>query len=229
MKGTNFREELTSDALNKLLGDVEGKRIFVPGCGEGTYANKLAQLGAVVIGADGSENMIKLAKNNYPELNLRVMNMLNKQDFKTASFDFVVANMLLMSLSDISTFLRESGRILGLKGKLILSVLHPCFAYPTMKLYKTFWQKILGQKPRGLVFNYFSSGRSVRGEDNTPINVPFYHRTLEDYSQALNQAGFVIEEMLEPHQLPEGILNKHPKLEYATRLPRFLFIKASLR
>jgi len=227
--GTNFREELTQDVLNKLLGNVEDKRIFVPGCGEGTYANNLSRLGGAIVGADGSENMLKIARKNYPHIEFRIMDMLDKQNFPDRSFDFVVANMLLMSLSDINTFLGESARILGSKGKLILSVLHPCFAYPTMKLYKTFMQKIFFHKPRGLVFNYFSTGRSDRHEDNTFIKVPFYHRTLEDYSHALKQAGFVIEEMLEPHELSEEILKNHPKLEYITRLPRFLFFKASLR
>jgi hypothetical protein len=54
----------------------------------------------------------------------------------------------------------------------------------------------------------------------------FYPRTLQEYSQDLKSAGFLISEIYEPNELPKEFLEKYPEYEYATRLPRFLFVKA---
>lgn len=227
LRHRNYREVLSSDALVKLSGDVRGKQILVAGSGEGVFAQLFTRNGAKVLGVDGSKKMVKLASQKYPEIEFRLMNLTEKQDFAAASFDFIIASMLFMSLEKIDTFLSESKRILRKNGKLIFSVLHPAFNYPTMKLHKKIMDKILFREPSGLAFDYFSKERKIRREDNTQIRIPFYHRTLEDYSQELKNAGFVIEEILEPHELPRQFLKNQPRLEYVTRLPRFLFVKAS--
>lgn len=228
LRRRNYREILSAEALVKLTGDVRNKRILVAGCGEGVFAHMFARKSAVVIGVDGSKKMIKLASQKYPEIEFRVMNLMESQDFASTSFDFVIASMLFMSLKTVDTFLSESKRVLRKEGKLIFSVLHPAFNYPTMKLHKKILDKILFREPSGLAFDYFFKDRKMRKEDNTQINIPFYHRTIEDYSLELKNTGFVIEEILEPHELPQQFLKNNPRLEYVTRLPRFLFVKASV-
>ncbi|MBI2878047.1 MAG: methyltransferase domain-containing protein [Candidatus Tectomicrobia bacterium] len=62
------QDKLTSiyrPIVDDLLGDVSGKRVLDAGCGGGTYSRKLASLGAIVTGIDGSANMISIAERDF--------------------------------------------------------------------------------------------------------------------------------------------------------------------
>jgi ubiquinone/menaquinone biosynthesis C-methylase UbiE len=147
--------------------------------------------------------------------------------FENQSFDLILANMLLMHLDSAEIFFAEAKRILKPNGILVFSVLHPAFNFPTMRLFKNFWDKLLKNGPKGLAFDYFQRGVTRRFESAIGRELTHYHRTVEDYSKLLEKNGFSINKILEPNKLPREYLDKHPKHEYATRLPRFIFIKAS--
>ncbi|MBI2607654.1 MAG: class I SAM-dependent methyltransferase [Candidatus Doudnabacteria bacterium] len=222
----NFKELLLYKAFDDIFSGGDSMKILVAGCGDGTYAQKLKSLGHSVLGLDGSGRMIEMARGNYPEIDFKQTDLLEKLEFPSNTFDSIVASMVLMSLKTLDTFLAESRRVLKPSGFFFAAVLHPAFNYPTMRLYKTLRDKIFLRQPKGLAWDYFQTGRSMRQEDRTPIKVPYYHRTLSDYSQSLRDAGFVVEQMWEPRELPEGFLKRNPEVEYITRLPRFLLIKA---
>ena len=228
LENRDYKDFLITSAIDSIVSEWAGKRVLVAGCGEGLFVSKLVEKGAEVVAVDGSAKMIQIAKRNYPEIEFRVADLLQNLDFTGHNFDLIIANMLFMSLSQIDVFLSESKRVLGQKGSLIISVLHPCFNFPTMTLRKTWWEKIYSKPAKGLVSDYFQKDKLMRKEDNSQLKVPYYHRTIEDYSLALKQAGFVIEAILEPSKLDINMLRQHPKLEFASRLPRFLVISAKL-
>jgi 2-polyprenyl-3-methyl-5-hydroxy-6-metoxy-1,4-benzoquinol methylase len=222
-----YRTLLIEDAMNKLFSDCHGLKILDAGCGNGYFTKWLAERGANVLGIDGSEKLLKIAKEKNPGLKFELKDLSQITDFSSQEFDVYLANMLLMHVSGIDTLLAEARRILKPEGKLIFSILHPCFNQPTAKLYKSLWSKLTFQKPAALAFDYFSP-KQGRFEAHMGNQLTHYHRTLEEYSQALKKAGFAIQEILEPHSLPETFLKKNPKLEYATRLPRFIFLNCKL-
>src|SRR5438309_801702 len=49
-------------AVLALVGDVRGARVLDAGCGPGLYAQELVVRGATVVGIDGSEQMLDLAR-----------------------------------------------------------------------------------------------------------------------------------------------------------------------
>jgi len=219
-----FRPILVQDSLNKLLGNnLEGKKILDAGCGDGVHAKFLSDMGAEVVGIDGSENMLKLAGANYPKIAFQKVDLLESLPFADNEFDYVVSILVFMSLDNISVFLSEAHRVLKREGKLIFLVHHPAFGNTAMKLYKTLWDKLLGRKPKGLIETYYPGTRVKRNnERGATKDIPYYHRTLEDYSLELSRAHFYIKQLLEPHELPKEFLAQSPKLEYVTRLPRFI-------
>ena len=76
------------DLLN-LLKPKRGEKILDLGCGTGYLANLIAESGADVTGIDSSEEMINLAKQNYPTLKFELM---NAADFNfSQKFDAVFA------------------------------------------------------------------------------------------------------------------------------------------
>ena len=62
-----FVHQYGEEVLN-LLEIKEGMRVLDLGCGNGALTKKLALLGAEIIGMDASEDMLEVARVNYPEL-----------------------------------------------------------------------------------------------------------------------------------------------------------------
>ena len=219
-----YRTHLITTALEKLLTNVAGKKILDAGCGNGYFSSWLTERGAQVFGVDGSSEMIEIAKMKYADIPFKVHDLTLNFPEPDQSYDFVFANMLLMHMDSISIFLSDAKRLLKPNGELIFSVLHPCFNQPTSNLYKTLWQKITFAKPSSLAFDYYSH-HPGRYESHFKTKLSHYHRTLEEYSNVTSNSGFTIMQIIEPHELPTEFLEKHPKFEYATRLPRFIFFK----
>lgn len=217
-----YRTHLITDALTRLIPAAQNRTVLDAGCGNGYFTNWLHERGGAVTGIDGSAQMIVHAKSSYPNLNFTVCDLLQPIPEPDHKFDLILANMLLMHMSDVTVFLSECRRLLKPDGQLIFSVLHPCFNQPTTRLYKSWLDKLLGKAPNGLAHNYYSH-QTGRFESHFQTKLTHYHRTLEEYSEELATAGFAIAGMVEPHRLPDSFLKQNPKLEYATRLPRFIF------
>jgi ubiquinone/menaquinone biosynthesis C-methylase UbiE len=219
------RKILIEDGMRRLVPEPKGKSILDAGCGDGWLSDLWTHNGASVVAIDGSPVFVEEAKKRYPGVDFRVSDLMLPQNLPDQAFDIIAANMLFNSLSDLTVFLDESHRMLKDRGELIISVLHPCLSFPTLELYKSFWDKIFQRQPNGLVVNYFTR-TTERPEDQIGSNLPFYHRTLSEYSEQLHVAGFAIEEMYEPNTFPPDFLKKNGQYEYFTRIARFLFIKA---
>jgi ubiquinone/menaquinone biosynthesis C-methylase UbiE len=217
-------EYLTKQILPDLLGSLNGKIVLDAGCGNGRFTVFLKGLGAEVIGIDGSPKMVELARQSFPGIKFETQDLLSRLDFETGTFDAIICDNVLMSMEDIKPFLKEGFRILKEDGSLVVSVLHPAFNHPTMKLYKTFLDKLLSKKASGLAFNYFQ-GKTTRREKNATNGFNFYHRTIEAYSKLFSEAGFLIKQILEPHVTDQDYIKNNPRIEYASRLPRFIFFK----
>ncbi len=214
-----YAPALIQPELLKLLGDVRGKRVLDAGCGEGVYSRYLKGLGATVVGIDGSEKMVHFARQREPDIDVKVADLLDALAFDSDSFDAVISAGVLMSLPRLDIFLSESMRILKPGGLLAVSVNHPAFTSPTMRLYQPMWAKWLRRPIAGLSFSYFEAPADSRGNP-----WPLYHRTIQDYVDDFRASGFQIDRITEPHDLPQDILDKND-VEYATRLPRFMFFK----
>jgi len=215
-----FAPALIEPELARLLGDVRGRRILDAGCGEGVYSRYLANAGASVVGIDGSEKMIRYARDKAPQITFQAADLLETLDFPDATFDAVISAGVLMSLPKLDTFLAESIRILRPCGVLAVAVHHPAFSNPTMRLHHPLWARVLRKPIVGLTYSYFEERHDI-AEDKA---WPFYHRTIEDYVDAFRKPGFHIDRITEPHEIPKEMLETS-NVEYVTRLPRFMFFK----
>lgn len=63
----SFVPQYGEDVMNLLIVP-QGSRVIDLGCGNGTLTKKLADKGYAVTGIDASEEMISLAKTEYPEI-----------------------------------------------------------------------------------------------------------------------------------------------------------------
>jgi SAM-dependent methyltransferase len=151
------------------------------GCGEGRVARDLAARGHRVTGIDASPAMVDAAARAHPDGEYLVADgaALPLDDDR---FDLVVAYNVLMDVSDVDGFLRESARVLVAGGRLCLSITHPITngtdrAHPYFE--PTWYTEPVERNGLPMVFGGWS-------------------RPLSAYTSALENAGFLVEAVREP-------------------------------
>jgi len=126
------------------------------------------------------------------------------------SFDVVIANMVLMDIPDYEPALLNCVGALRPAGKLIFSILHPCFEEAGSA-----W------KEQGYVAvrDYFSE-QTVRQTYGY-----FIHRPLSTYLNSVIRTGCMIQQVLEP-QLEPAIAARYDAERY-TFVPGYLMVCAT--
>jgi 2-polyprenyl-3-methyl-5-hydroxy-6-metoxy-1,4-benzoquinol methylase len=212
-----------------LVGDVAGIKVLDAGCGEGRFARMLAERGANVTAIDLSENMIAHAVRMEAEqllgIDYRVGDMCNLSPFDNQQFGLVVAYLSIIDVEDYATALAEMSRVLEPGGRLVMSLIHPCFSPP-----------IWGWEPRkpGIiplrdhdrlfrkVDHYFPSTEiRFRMWPTAPAETINYHRPLSEYAHACRAAGLLIRDLVEPTPEPE-LAERFDYLKGEFRAPTFI-------
>ncbi|WP_010492615.1 methyltransferase domain-containing protein [Paenibacillus elgii] len=150
-----------------LLQPRPGERILDVGCGNGNLTAEIAAAGAIPIGIDLSEEMVRQARQKYPELNFQVENACH---YRTdVRFDAVFSNAALHWIKDASGVansiwlaLRDGGRFVAeFAGSGNVAVLTAAIEQALE------------------THGYASAGRN-----------PWYFPTIGEYASLLEQIGF---------------------------------------
>ncbi len=104
--------------LLDLLAAQPGERILDVGCGTGHLTAQIAEAGALVTGIDRSPEMVRQAKEKYPDLRFQVMDA--REIVLSESFDAVFSNATLHWITEperviagIARSLRPGGRFVA--------------------------------------------------------------------------------------------------------------------
>lgn len=211
-------------AMLSLLPDIAGAHVLDAGCGSGFYAEQLLRLGARVTAVDGSPEMARHAETRLAELGLldsggdggaqasvRTADLTQPLVFLDAgTVDGVLSALVLHYLQDWAPTLSEFRRVLKPGGWLLLSTHHPAteaLRYDVADYFAT-----------ELIEDYWSWVGKVR----------FYRRPLTAITGALTDAGFVIDQIVEPR--PNEWFRTVKPDAYARLLkqPEFLILRARL-
>jgi 2-polyprenyl-6-hydroxyphenyl methylase/3-demethylubiquinone-9 3-methyltransferase len=105
-----------------LLAHVQaGQRVLDVGCGEGRFADALADASARVVGVDVAEEPLRRARAQRPDLDLRLIPPGGPWPLPDASFDVVWAGETIEHVADTAAWLSEVRRVLRSGGSLLLS------------------------------------------------------------------------------------------------------------
>lgn len=201
-------------ATLSLLPDVDGRRVLDAGCGPGAYAEWLVARGAEVVAVDASPRMLELARERVGDaVAFHLADLSRPLAFlDDASFDLVVSPLVIDYVEDWSVPLGEFHRLLRPGGRLVFSCGHPFFDF----LY-------FGTE------DYFATERvecEWRGFGDVRVTMPSYRRSLGSALNAVVDAGFTIERLLEPTPTPEFEVADPETYAELTKQPVFLCIRA---
>jgi 2-polyprenyl-3-methyl-5-hydroxy-6-metoxy-1,4-benzoquinol methylase len=220
-EGDLHRVALLNPVLLDLLGDVNGRDVLDAGCGEGYLGRMLAARGARVTAVDVSGEMLAIARERTPEGAAIDYVQASCEDLRPlgdGAFDVVVSNMVLQDLAGYEAALREFARVLRPGGRLIFSILHPCFSAPGCGWIRNY----RGDRLLWRSDNYFREGPY---EQPWPLGAPDgvigYHRTLTSYFAAARRAGFSVDLLIEPKPSDE-VLAKYPGFRDDLRMAHFI-------
>lgn len=166
----SFVPEYGEDVMN-LLTVPKGSRVIDLGCGNGTLSKKLAGRGYQVLGVDASEEMIALARTDYPDLKFTVsdattFSLEEKADaiFSNAVLHWIDKEKQPVLLANIAGNLKPGGELVcefGGRGcaEAVHSTLESCFEERGLHYPRTFYFPTIGEyapmlEQNGLMVEY---------------------------------------------------------------------------
>ena len=166
-----------------------GEKVLELCCGYGFYTDYFRSIGANVIGIDGSEKMIEIARKRYPNTAFSVMDITTPLAFESNQFDVVFSNQVLMDIEDIDFVFSECRRILKPGGILYYSIVHPAF-------YDCHWQKDENGYSYAKVIDKYIKPYQFTNEFWGETE--HFHRPLSDYLNVAAKNGFALKQTCEP-------------------------------
>jgi 2-polyprenyl-3-methyl-5-hydroxy-6-metoxy-1,4-benzoquinol methylase len=225
-----YRLDVHGPALLSVCQPVDGAAALDLGCGEGYFARELARRGARVTAVDVSEEQLRAAQEEEARqpLGIRYVHM-DARDvaarWPAASFDRVTACMSLQDMADAPGAIAGAAGVLRPGGRFVFSVPHPA----TDTAFREWERDAAGRKLALRVDRYFDTGPDVMHWSMPRLKyqwfTPHWRRTLQEWSELLGGAGFLIRRLIEPRPTAEQV-RANPRLEDCARLPYFLVVDA---
>lgn len=190
----------------KRFCDLNNEKVLDLGCGYGFYTNLFKNIGADVVGIDGSDIMIKLAKQRYPACDFLVADITKKIEFEDETFDIIFCNQVLMDVENINFVFSECKRLLKNEGILYYSIVHPAF-------YGGDWlEDEKGYKYAKAIDNYI---KPYKLTNEFWGKTTHFHRSLSYYLNVASDIGLFLVNTEEPISYNEKFKNSD--------LPLFFF------
>ena len=207
--------------LQSLFPDFRGKRVLDLGCGFGGLCRYVSEHGAAsVVGVDSSTRMLEEAKARTVQTNIEYqLGSMTEFESPPASFDVVLSTLALHYVENVEPLFRRVADVLVQGGAFVMSFEHPMF---TARAEQSWFEQ------DGKRLHWPVDGYQDEGERRTNFmggDVLKYHRTTATYLNALIDAGFVIQRLIEPWPSPEQ-LALHPGWVDESRRPMFMLVGA---
>ena len=215
-------EEYEEQILPILAAELQGStRVLDVGCGEGQVSRLAAGLPGVelAVGFDPTAAQALAAKNRGGGV------LVGRADaaalpFSSAAFDAVVACLVFEHIEAVDQAIHEVGRVLRPGGRFLFLLNHPLLQTPDSGwiddtiLEEQYWR----------IGAYLTEDQRLE-EVEKGIFIPFIHRPLSRYINAMAAAGLLVTYMAEPAP-PPGFLARAAEYYDAATIPRLLALRA---
>lgn len=199
-KGHYFHEHVVLPNSIKLLDLKSDSSLLDLGCGQGILGKNIPRI-QKYLGVDLSKDLIDFAKKDSKKINSEKIDFLHADVSKPLNLDGDFSHaVIILALQNIENFqavFANASRSLNKGGKFLIVLNHPYFRIPR----QTSWE--IDQKRKiqyRRVDRYLSSQKipinMTPGNKNSTLTWSF-HNSLQDYSGALKENGFLIKEIQE--------------------------------
>ncbi len=213
-----YDEQILPLAATHLAGAVD---VLDIGAGEGQVARVAAATGARrVVGIDPVAAQVSVGRSRGGGV-LYGRGEAGALPFPPEAFDAVVACLVFEHITDTDGALAEVGRVLRPGGRFLFFLNHPLLQAPGSGwiddhiLDEQYWR----------IGPYLHEDSSLE-EVEKGVFVPFVHRPLSRYVNAMAAAGLVIRRMEEPPP-PPGFMARATEYRDAATIPRLLLMIAA--
>ena len=211
-----YVEQIVPMAAERLVG---ARRVLDVGTGDGQLARVAVRLGATCVGVDPTMAQIGFAQQRgggptYARAEAALL------PFPDASFDVVLACLVFEHISAMDEAIAEVGRVLEPGGRFVFFLNHPLLQTPGSGwiddhiLDEQYWR----------IGPYLTEADEIE-EVEKNVFIPFVHRPISRYVNAMAAAGMHLIEMQEPAP-PAGFLEKAGEYGEAGTIPRLLLLHA---
>jgi len=202
------------DAFLPLV-PAPGRLTLDIGCGEGRVGRDLSHLGHRIVGIDGSPTMASAAATHPNSEGAVLLGDAAALPLQGGIADCAVAFMSLQDIDRMESAVREVARVLAAGCRFVLAITHPLntAGHFTPGLDD-------GARPYVIENSWFERRSLADTCERDGFTMTFHteHRPLRDYTDALADAGFLIERVREVTE-PDPANKWH-------RIPLFLHIRA---
>jgi SAM-dependent methyltransferase len=213
-----YEEQILPLAREHLAGS---RWVLDVGTGEGQLARLAADLPGVeeVVGLDPTAAQLRAARQRGGGPNF-VRAEAARIPFSEARFDAVVACLVFEHIDDVDAAIAEVGRVLAPGGRFLFFLNHPLLQAPgsgwvdDQILEEQYWR----------IGPYLIEDKTMEEVDKG-IVLPFIHRPLSRYVNALAANGLLVTRMEEPAP-PPGFLDRAAEYAEAAAFPRLLFLRS---
>jgi len=217
-----YEEQILPLAAEELAGHA---RVLDVGCGDGQIGRLAARLGAsTVVGIDPTWNQLTVAaeRGGGPAFTRAGAAAL---PFAGETFDAVVACLVFEHIRDVDAAIAEVARVLRPGGRFAFFLNHPLLQTPNSGWIDD--QVLDPPEQYWRIGAYLIEDETIEQVEKG-VFIPFIHRPLSRYVNALARNGLLVERMEEPTP-PPGFLAKAEEYEAASTIPRLLYLRAVKR
>ena len=217
-----YEEQILPLAARYLAGAAD---VLDVGCGEGQVARLAARGGAArVVGVDPTAAQVVVATERaggpaYARAGAAGLPL------RSGSFDAVVACLVFEHITDVDDAISEVARVLRPGGRFLFVLNHPLLQTPNSG-----WidDQILDPPEQYWRIGPYLTESETIEEVEKDVFIPFIHRPLGRYVNALVDAGLVLTRMEEPAP-PQGFLARAQEYLDAATIPRLLLLVCERR
>ncbi|HUR49820.1 MAG TPA: class I SAM-dependent methyltransferase [Acidimicrobiales bacterium] len=192
------------------------------GAGEGQISRLAARSGATVLGIDPAAAQLveAAARGEGPSYLGGAASLL---PVRSATVDAVVACLVFEHIEDVDTAIAEVGRVLRPGGWFLFLLNHPLLQTPGSGwiddhiLEEQYWR-----------IGAYLVEDTTEEEVDPGVFIPFVHRPLSRYVNAMALNGMLVSRMEEPAP-PPGFLARAHEYTEAASIPRLLYLRAVKR
>jgi len=229
--GKNLAHEyLEKPAMYKKLPNLKNKKILCVGCGSGEECDYLNKRGAKeIIGIDLSKELIKIARESYPNLKFEVMNM-EEMNFSKGYFDFIYSSLAMHYVKDWAGVLKKIKNFLKKDGVFIFSTHHPALWGAEVNRSGGNTVKLLGYKKevdpyRIEIFGDYLNVRKINDVWFGNMHVTYYNKPISIMFNEIKKSGFEIVDIVEPRTVMGCKKDDLQYYELHQRIPLFIIFE----